>query len=47
VSLSTTAGIFDQCRDALAASYGADDFLSVFRVQQPKSGQPVNAYPAR
>lgn len=47
VSMPITAGVLDQFRDALVAGYGADDFLSVFRVQQAKSSLPVDPYPSR
>jgi 3-hydroxyisobutyrate dehydrogenase-like beta-hydroxyacid dehydrogenase len=47
VAMPITAGVLDQFGEALVASYGADDFLSVFRVQRAKSSLPVDPYPSR
>lgn len=46
VSMPITAGTLDQFREAVTAGYGGDDFLSVFRVQQAKSGLPVDQDPS-
>jgi 3-hydroxyisobutyrate dehydrogenase-like beta-hydroxyacid dehydrogenase len=47
VAMPITAGVLDQFREALVAGYGADDFLSVFRIQQAKSSLRVDPYPSR